>query len=65
MKIRTKSKFDSAYKQCESEGRSAAYTIQFLQDCLDVDFDCAVYYMEKYRGWDEDVHGCELPPGEE
>lgn len=49
MKKETKAKLLEAYKICENEDRSTEYTIQFMMDFADVDYDCVMNYLLKYH----------------
>jgi hypothetical protein len=47
MKKKTKEKLKIAFEICEEEERSIEYTLQFLQDYANVDFDCALNFLER------------------
>ena len=45
MKAKTKELLKQAKEICDKEDRSTAYTIQFMQDYANVDFDCVMEYI--------------------
>lgn len=45
MKSKTKQLLIEAMQICDSEDRSTAYTIQFMQDYANVDFDCVMNFL--------------------
>jgi len=49
MKQSTKNLLDEAYAQCIEQGKSTEYIIQCLQDWANVDFDCVMNYLKKYK----------------
>lgn len=49
MKANTKALLDEAYAQCIEQRKSTEYTIQYLQDWANVDLDCVMSYLTKYK----------------
>jgi hypothetical protein len=49
MKSKTKELLKQAKEICDTEGRSTAYMIQFMQDCAKVDFECVIKYLESLK----------------
>ncbi len=55
MKEATKVKLAEALAMCDAEDRSDEFTLAYLQDYARVDFDCALKFMLKGRGFTEVV----------
>lgn len=47
MKSTTRELLKEAKDICDSEDRSTAYMIQFMQDYAKVSFDCVMSYLQK------------------
>jgi hypothetical protein len=47
MKASTRAKLDEAMKFCDDNDKSTEFMIQYMQDFADVDFDCAIHYLER------------------
>jgi hypothetical protein len=43
-------KLQEAYDICDVEDRSIEYTIEYMQDYADVDFDVVIKWLEKGEG---------------
>ncbi len=50
MKTKTKQLLDIAYEHCVELGKSMEYIIEYLQDFAEVNLDCVINYLFKYRG---------------
>jgi len=55
MKEETRAKLEAALAMCDAEDRSDEFTLAYLQDFARVDFDCALKFMLKGRGFTEVV----------
>jgi len=55
MKEETRAKLEAALAMCDAEDRSDEFTLAYLQDYARVDFDCALKFMLKGRGFTEVV----------
>ena len=49
MKGETKKLLDEAYEYCNENDKSTEFMLQYMQDFANVDLDCVINYLKKYR----------------